>query len=374
MIAKYNIAALFIILANMSIAEAAETDQPMFKFGGFGTLGVTHSSQNWGDYVLDSTIPEGAGRSHDWATGNDSRIGAQLTASFTPEISAVLQLISEYQADNTYRPIPEWVNIKYAATPNSHIRVGRIALPTFLNSNNRKVGYSYPWIHPPTDLYRQLAITNSDGIDAMYRFEIGRAANSIKAIYGSNTLERPTSISTSRGIWGIFDTLEYGPTTLHVGYQERESSSLNLSNGVTGAWIPNSDLSIGASYDPGNWFVISEWIQRKSTYKINAMYISTGCRVERFTPYLTYSQNSPASFLPDFPAPTAPSITLANRSQSTYSLGVRWDFQNNIDFKLQYDQVQLSNNSNGYLANLPANIILYGTNFHLISAVVDFIF
>ena len=370
----YYFIALLGIFACITNAESAGTDQPKIPFGGFGTLGVSHSSQHLGDYVLDNTIPKGAGRSQNWSAGNDTRIGAQVSANLTPHTSAVLQVVSEYQADSTYRPDIEWANVKYAFTPNVYIRVGRIVLPTFLNSDHRDVGYSYPWIHPPLELYRQLSILSSDGADALYRFDIGEAGNSIKAIYGRNTIERPTSKSISKDMWGIFDTLEYGPATFRVGYQKRESRSQSLLTGITGAWAQNSDLSVGVQYDPGDWFAMSEWIQRKSTTKISAMYVSAGYRVKKFTPYLTYSQNSPGSFLPGSPAPTASSIRSANRSQSTVSLGVRWDFMKNTDLKLQYDQVKLSDNSNGLLANVPTNVILYGTTFHVISVVVDFVF
>jgi hypothetical protein len=348
--------------------------EPMFKFDGFASLGVSHSSQGLGDYVLDSTLRNGPGRSSNWAMGNDSRLGLQVTGNLSPEVSSVFQVISEYQADGSYQPGVEWANVKYAFSPDAHIRIGRTALPTFLNSENRKIGYSLPWVHPPVELYRVLAITNSDGIDAMYRFDMGEAENAIAAIYGSNRIERPTSVSTSRDLWGIFDTLEYGAVILHVGYQERMASSRSLLTGLNGAWIKNSDLSIGVSYDPGDWFAVYEWIQRQSTTNLTAMYAGAGYRISQFTPYLTVSNNSQASFVPGLPAPTAAAIVSANRSQSTVSTGVRWDVMKNVDLKLQYDLVRLSNNSNGYLVNLPANTVLYGTSFHVISAVVDLIF
>jgi len=101
-----------------SSANASETDPPMFKLGGFGTLGASHSSQRLGDYVVDGTVPKGAGRSNDWAWGNDSRIGVQATANFTPKVSAVLQVISEYQYDDSYRPSVEWFNVKYSFIPD----------------------------------------------------------------------------------------------------------------------------------------------------------------------------------------------------------------------------------------------------------------
>jgi len=384
----YRLAVFFMFAAGLTVVEAGAQEfaelrvaeesglnsTEMFKLGGFATLGASHSSQAQGDYILDSTLPKGAGRSSSWSTGNDSRIGAQLTANLTPKVSAVFQLISEYQADNSYRPAIEWANVKYAFSPDAYIRVGRIALPTFLNSDSRKVGYSYPWIHPPVDLYRVVSITNSDGIDAMYRFQIGEAGNAIKILNGINTIDRPTSVSESQDMWGVFDTLEYGSALLRIGYQKRIASSFNLLTGIQGAWVPNTDLSIGGSYDPGNWFVMSEWIQRKSTTKLSAMYVSAGVRVDKFTPYMTYSNNGRGSFLPGFPPPTAASVVSANRSQNTTSLGVRWDFMKHADFKFQYDRIKLSDNSNGYLANLPVNTVLYGTSFHVVSAVVDFVF
>ncbi|OIR01648.1 hypothetical protein GALL_163590 [mine drainage metagenome] len=381
---KLNCLAAFVLFsAGISIARADQTaasapnpltDQPMFKLGGFGTLGLSHSSESLGDYIVDSTSPKGAGISSDWSATNASRFAAHVNANFTPKVTALLQVDSEYHADGTYRPEVEWLSVKYAFTPNFYMRAGRIALPTFMDSESWDVGYSYTWITPPVDLYHQLSIPSSDGIDAMYRAEIGDAVNTVKAIYGKNTLDRPSSVTTSREMWGIFDTLEYGETTYHAGYQQRMSSTEYLLTGVTGAWIQNSDITVGANYDPGNWFVMSEWIQRRSNYVSSAMYVSAGYRINKFTPYLTHSQNSSGSFLQSSPPPTATDLQLANRAQSTDSLGVRWDFMRNFDFKMQYDRVTLSDNSNGYLINVPANVTLYGTTFHVISAVVDFVF
>jgi hypothetical protein len=352
----------------------ATLDLSMFKFGGFATLGFSHSSMDQGDYVLDSAMPRGAGRSYDWSASNNTHGAIHVTADFTPQVSSIFQVDSEYRSDGSYRPEVEWFNVKYAFSPDAYLRVGRIALPTFMDSDNRDVGYSFVWVHPPVDLYHQLSIPSSDGIDAMYRSEIGEAGNIVRAIIGTNKTERPTSITNSKEMWGLFDTLEYGAATFHVSYQQRRSSTENLQTGTTGAWTLNRDVSVGAGYDPGNWFVISEWIQRRSTTRINAMYVSGGYRINKFTPYLTYSQNSAGTFVPGVPPQSAAAIERANRAQSTTGVGLRWDFMRNYDFKIQYDEVKLSDNSNGYLINVPTGVTLYGSKFHVISAVVDFVF
>ncbi len=363
------------IFACVASAEAASTDQPKVTFGGFGSLGISHSSMHSGDYVLDSGIPSGPGRSGAWSTTNDTRIAGHLAAQFSPKLSAVLQIDSEYHSGNTYQPEIEFANVKYVFMPNAYIRVGRLALPTFINSENRDVGYTYAWIHPPMEVYRQEPTTHSDSVEVNYHIQAGEVGNSINAIYGKSAIETNDFIKTnelsSKHLWGIFDTVEYGSTTIHAGYQQRRTDSEYLLTGDYGE-VKESNLSVGLQYDPGNWFAMSEWIQHKSTYKTSAMYVSAGYRVKKFTPYLTYAQNNPGSFLPGFPAPTSEAITLANRAQSTVSLGVRWDFMRNTDIKFQYDQVRLSDNSNGFLANTSADV--YGQTFHVISTVVDFVF
>lgn len=355
-------------------SPAKDAGQTMIKFSGFGTLGITHSSERRGDYVPDGGFPHGAGLSSDWNTSNTSLFGVQVSGDFTPQLKGVLQVVSEYDSDNTYRPVVEWANIKYSFTPNMFVRIGRIALPTFIYSDSRDVGYSYPWIHPPVDVYRQLAITHNDGVDGSYRYYVGEASNTLKAILGGRaTQDRPNSTSTSTGIWGVFDTFEYGATTYRLGYQARNVTS-HYSSGVTSASVRNSDLSAGVIYDPGKWFVMGEWIQRKSTTKKQAAYISAGYRIDRVTPYLTFSKDSPASFESDNPAPTASAIQRARNAQSTAAFGTRWDFMKNADLKFQYDRIRLSADSNGNLANVPAGTILYGSTFHVISATLDFIF
>lgn len=370
--------ALLGIIACIANAEAAETEQPKATFGVFGSLGVNHSSMGSGDYVLDSGIPKGSSLSDNWSPANDTRIAGHMAAQYSPKVSVVIQVDSEYHTGNTYEPQVEFANVKYAFTPDVYMRVGRMTLPTFLESENWDIGYTYTWIHPPVEVYRQESITHSDGVDVNYRLQIGDAGNSIKALYGRSTGEmgdsQATVSLTSEHLWGVFDTIEYGPTTVHVGYQERDTDSGYILTGQGGLSVKDSDLSVGVKYDPGDWFAMSEWIQRESTYKVDAMYVSGGYRVKKFTPYLTYAQNSQGSFLPGFPPSSPVGILLANRAQSTVSLGVRWDFMKDTDFKFQYDQVKLSDNSNGFLVNVPTGVRLYGAKFHVISAVVDFIF
>src|SRR3984885_6655741 len=174
------------------VRAAAEDLASMFSFNGFGTIGVVHSSEHDADFTSNIFKPNGAGYSHDWSPDVDSLIGAQVIANFTPRLSAMLQVISQQNYDNSYTPHVEWANIKYQLTPEASIRVGRTVLASFLVSDTRNLGYANPWVRPPVEVYSLVPIDSSDGIDASYRWQMGELVQTFVGTYGATTSRQPT--------------------------------------------------------------------------------------------------------------------------------------------------------------------------------------
>ena len=348
-------------MASARADNPADPVQPMYALNGFGTLGMAHSSERGADYVFDNLQPNGAGRTHDWSPDVDSRLGLQLTANFTPQLSAVLQVVTEYRWDDTYTPFVNWANLKYAFTPDFSVRVGRIALASFLASDSRKIGYSNVMARPPIEVYRLLALKDSDGVDAVYRFHSGDVSDSVTVLYGQKTVTNVHAVNVhSTGVAGVFDTLEYGALTLHAAYQVRDVDNQNPPLGRF--------MSLGAGYDPGPWFASAEWVKAinfdgKGVKAVRAAwYINGGWRIGDFAPYATVSDLRP---LTDTGA--------APIAQRTYAAGVRWDFARNLDFKLQWDQIHLGANSYGTLQNIAPGTPP-GGRVNVASVLVDFIF
>jgi hypothetical protein len=167
-------------------ADVQGPDGSRFAFNGFGTAGVVHSSEDKADFTANDFEPNGAGYSRSWSAGIDSLIGGQVSATLGPKLSAVLQLIVQQNYNNTYWPHVEWANIKYLFTPDFSVRMGRIVIPTFMDSDSREVGYSNPWVRPPTEVYSANPITSVDGLDASYRLHLGGVTNTLQATYGRN--------------------------------------------------------------------------------------------------------------------------------------------------------------------------------------------
>jgi hypothetical protein len=393
-------------------AHAEETDTPMFLFGGFGTLGMVHSSEDKANFKSSVLVPTGAGYSHAWSADVESRIGAQVTANFSPQISAVVQVISEQRYDNSYMPGVEWANLKYQFTPDFSIRVGRIVQPDFLVSDYRKLGYSNVWVRPPIEVYSLMPVNSSDGVDTSYRVHAGEFTNTLQANYGNTDVKLANGggVAQAKDEWAIYDTVEYGHTTLHVNYHQ--------TNLTVAAYKPLFDgfrqfgpegiaiadkydvtnkryrfIGLGASYDPGNWFVMGEWGSTNIEAVIgkrSAWYASGGYRLGKFTPYLTYAQTKAdsntsdpglnVSTLPANMAVAAASLNVGLNTllgtipvQKTISVGTRWDFMKNTDLKLQFDHIRIGAGSSGVLTDIQPGFQTGGT-VNVFSTTIDFVF
>lgn len=402
-----------------------------WKFSGFGTLGLTHSSDDKSDFINDIFQPNGTGRTHSWSLNPDTRLGGQVNAVLNDQWSAVVQLVSKHQYDGTFRPLVEWANVKWQVTPAFSVRAGRIALPAYLLSESRFVGYANPWARPPIEAYSVQSITSNDGIDATFRHSFGDVQNTLQAYYGTSKPKIPTGEVKSNPAWGLNNTLEFGSWTLRASYSNikldtKIASFAPLVNGLgtfaaatAGTGDPNvqavsdwasamaskyslknwklSAVSLGASYDPGNWFVMSELVLFKGDSFLSdstSWYVSGGYRFGSLTPYVTLAStkgdikdepgivpigNAAFAPTPQTVAAFTGGINSAKKggtpSQSSISLGLRWDFQKNMALKTQYDQVKLKDGTNGRFQvpqTVPATQA--DRNISLFSVVLDFVF
>jgi hypothetical protein len=401
-----------------STAAGAPVEPPpsMFTFGAFGTLGVVHSDQPLADFTSSRVENAGAGHTRAWSPAVDSLIGAQVDARLTPKFSAVLQLLSQQNADSSFSPHIEWAYLKYQFTPDFSVRLGRTAIDAFLLTDSRNIGFANPWVRPPIELYDLVPVTNSDGIDFNYRFAVAGGSNTIDASIGYDHYQYPTSNSQATGRadaaqqYSLVDTFQRGSATLRVTYGQAHLTVAAFEPlfdafrefGPQGVGI--SDLydvdnrviayyGVSAAYEPGAWFLMAE-LGRVNFHSVlgetTGWYVSSGYRFNRVTPYATYAQTRPNSGsraagldLSELPPPLAAeagalntelNATLATfASQRTLSLGARLDVTSSIDLKLQWDRTNLGADSQGWLTNLQPGF-QPGSSYTLVSATLDFVF
>ncbi len=392
-------------------ACALADDGPSWSISGYGTFGLTHSNNRHADFTNTVLKEDGAGYSRSWSAGVDSRLGAQIDLAVNKQWSAVLQVVAEQGVDGSYRPHVEWFNIKYQVTPDLSVRLGRIALPIFLAADYRKAGYAYTWARAPVELYDAIPISNSDGIDATYRWRTGDVKHVTQAFLGNTDIRiTDTARAKARQLAGISHSVELGAASARLSLMTA-NVSVDLMRplfdgfrqfGPPGAAIADKydvvnkrgdAISFGANYDPGDWFLMGEIGRLNSRSYLGdkvALYGTGGYRVGTWTPYVSYAHvwskgatSDPGLSATGLPPPLAGAVHGLNAGlnsvlmtiavQTTRTVGVRWDFARNMAFKLQYDQVRPAAGSTGTLLNMQPTF-RPGSTVNVTSILLDFVF
>lgn len=394
------------LLANGAAWSQSQADEgPSFSLKGFGTVGLTHATVKQADVLPNQLVEHGAGYTDDWSHKVDTRFGAQLDARLNQQVSGLLQVTSEQRYDGSFRPQVEWASIKYQPTSALSFQAGRLVLSSFLVSDHRLVGYANHWVRPPMEVYNLVPITNIDGASVRYRARFDETNNTTQFSFGEFKRKGPDGIvlRTSNG-WSINNTTEYGPLTFNVSYQEgrlnveypemqRLFTNYRLFGGPAGRTLADkydpsnrkvSFAGVGASYDPGNWFVMGEWghLEMRSILgERKGWYLSSGYRSGNFTPYVIYSQSKTLSATSD---PGLPGLDVLNRplntflatlssAQQTAAVGMRWDFAKKAAFKAQFDHVRPASYSYGELRNIVPGTPT-GQSYNMFSVTLDFLF
>lgn len=262
---------------------------PEIKLRGFGTIGVVRSTNSKSDVMDNLSQPRGAGHSHKWDFGVDSKLAVQADAKFNDRLSASWQVMSQRQADDTYRPHTEMAFAKLQASPDISIRLGRLPAPLFMVSEYRKVGYVNPWVRQPNEVYFQVPYNSMNGGDVSYQFNKGDFTGNFQVAAGEMTrvgIPSEGYINTLRGYHGLsFNFIgEYGPVTFRIGHSRTKNqytgeslSSLydglkNIANHGNGSCAtPTTGAGYVATYGSGSCPGISQTIYQRA---YNAAYES----------------------------------------------------------------------------------------------------
>lgn len=405
------LASVLVMLWSGAPVGAATAEPGRITLSGFGTLGIVRSSEDSADYAAGQFRPTGAGFTDTWSPAVDSRLGGQLTVALTDRWTGLVQVVVEQRYDGRYDPVAEWANLRYALTPGLSVGVGRVVLPTFLVADTRKVSYANPWIRPPPELYSLSPMTSNDGIELRYRTRAGAWTHTTDVTAGRGHAHvAPGATVDVRSQFGIYQTAEAGAWTLRASYLSAELRVAALDPifdafrmfGPAGDDIADrfaidgkraSIWSIGASFEPLDWFIRAE-VGRRDTKSVigasTAGYISAGRRFRAATPYVTYARiyrngptTTPGLDISSLPPDLAVSGAQLNASlnalmartaeQSTVSVGVRWDFRPGMAFKFQYDHIDLADGSIGMFTNFQTGFRPGGTA-NVIAVSLDFVF
>ena len=331
----------------LATTQAFALEQGEHRFNGFGTLGVTHlgGEDDGRSYGIQ-------GQTNDsWRGDQLSKFGAQLSYGVTDTVGVTVQATAKAQQDE-WKANLEWAYLSWQTNDQLMLRAGRLRSPVYMYSESLDVGYSYPWLRLPDEVYSQVQVTNYEGVDAVYTLPLS---------YGSVTFQVAGGQAKDRDYYAYdeqFD-IDYGNLfgasvslatndfgTLRIGYVEADiktdiSGTVNVGGGMM---MPLSLLSldkekgkftsIGYQYDNGIWVSSNEWTSRMieddGMESIDSFYLMGGRRFGDFLPHVTYAQ-----------------LDDNGGRQNSWTLGLNYQAAPTVVVKGEYKRVDTKNGYDG---------------------------
>lgn len=355
-------------------ANAANLDD--LRIGGFGSVGVGTSDNDAGYAGYDKEL----------GYKQDTLFGLQFDFQINDRASVTTQIVANGRYN--FEPAFEVAYLSYkfdAAT----VRGGKIRTPFFMYSDYLDVGYAYPMLRPSQEIYEHLIISSFTGVDAIIPVEIASTTLELQPLMGVSQLEeRDGNFGQQADIkdaFGLAANWYVGDWTIRGSYVQATLEAMHVNTNANGA--PTDDISgqimsmkldqdqdatftsIGVQYNDGTWLFNAEGMAMELSgpyYDVEAISVLLGYQVDAFTPYLagghiSTSDNDERELWPSL---------VKEYDRTSYSIGLRWDFDTNVAMKLDTTYVDY----NGTTGGIAGNSALEYDNSLVYSASIDFVF
>lgn len=339
----------------------------------FGTLGLTRSSADQVHYVRDLSQPSGPAGGNVSAS-TDTVLGIHANYVFQPAVAGAAQVVSRYRYDGSWAPEVMWAFVRLEDGPGTGWRIGRVGTDFYMHADSRLVGYANTSIRPSPDYFGQLPLYHIDGFDWIHTLRAGQGLVTGKFFAGYTGEKVPMgdrywNMGGSPMLGGNLD-YHLDAWSFRLGYaQMRLKHDWPLSDvlaplygrgaqaaaaaqalSITGKTSRYYGLGVTYDQNPLQVQLMLNAVQQESHAYQNyrAAYVLASYRLGAFRPYggISRSYSRPKQLDTGLPK-TDPlravvdyALNVSHTHQTTYSLGVRWDFRRDMDLKLQWDGIR----------------------------------
>jgi hypothetical protein len=360
------------LVCTLSIANA---DDESIEFSGFARAVLGHLNEENLSFL---------GYENDYSFGEQSLFAFRANASLTDKISFVAQAIahtSEVRDSGI-----QWLYVDDRPSNDLSFKLGRQRAPFFTYSDVIDVGFAYPWITPPAQVYTNYIFSEFDGVLARYDFSLENVSGSVESylgnydgnisIYGQE-LEAKLDY-----LFGFVSTLSFNNFTItaaitqasvEVGIPELQTLKdiLDSLNFVESANELNIDdivryYRVGASYNSVDFFVESELTRIESDTPIipsvTSSYLTLGYNFAPYSVHATFANSDakyqqvnnqiPLGFNPQLDAlhfgfqQVFDSFPVDNLR--SFTLGARYDLKYDLAFKAEVSFLNGNDNERAF--------------------------
>ncbi|MET3105890.1 hypothetical protein AAKU67_000135 [Oxalobacteraceae bacterium GrIS 2.11] len=237
------------------------------------------------------------------------------------------------------------------------LNVGHQIIPQYYYSRFENVGFTYPWVNVPQELYGGDA-NNYDGVSLGFSRSIN-GFNILSSVFdGHEKLAQLRYYSASASgdtdvhytaLVGADAEVSKGPLTVRVVYMQANHQVTNATSPEINQEGPMNSYGLAINLDFNSWFMLSE--VGKSKFNVNGnpgfnygqslATIGAGLRIGQWTPFVNYAmitEHTSTSGLSEEYAPT-------NDRRASFTL--RHDLDAKSAIKAEIDRVSDTTNNNG---------------------------
>ena len=325
--------------------------------------------------IIDDSNVRYHGYDDQLAIDQDSLIGLQTQLKINEYLSATALGIAHSNSDLDSGI--EWLYFNYRPSSNVQIKMGQMRTPFYSKSDVLNVGYAYPWVIAPKELYNGYIFDEFQGIDIRYSYSAQKYSAFLEVYYGEfdgDITSNGTQISTQVDqLQGVIGELKSGPFNFRASYHEGDASLElqleSLANNIqlagfektADSLVPNGPVEfyqLGFEYDSLSYFVIGELTKIKPKQiifpEISSYYLTIGKYFNELTFLITYGYRGDdlADKIDEIPnglSPTLDQLSLGYqqvfdaRQESdinSWALGVRWDVRYDTALKAEFKNIQ----------------------------------
>jgi len=354
-----------------------------YRFNGFLSAGLSTLSTDTNDSNVDyfNVTDDVRGQA-------DTTLGLQINFEINDSTQGVGQIIG--YAGREFDARMEWAFIRHQYSDNLVIRAGRMRTPFFMMSEYLEVGYAYPWVRPPMEVYA-LGINDYDGVDFLYSFSAFDIDSTIEVYGGSHKSTDDVESATVQElevnkVLGMRYTAVWNDLTVTFGYGKGEldaelgdavqpfNDTLGILLGEEEPILPEDAegnfSGIGCIYDNGDWMLIGEAVRRRiEGLFLNecANYLTVSRRFGAWQPYVTYARQfvTDSKERRELDARFGLSGDLSfteqlNFEQRSLTYGVRFDVMPNVALKFEYQHAS-DITSTGLFTDRGLHAVFFGT-------------
>jgi hypothetical protein len=355
------------------------------QFSGYGsiiagkTLGTVNDPLNPGqqrDEILTADFYDVGQYSNDLTFNAESLFALQAVADIGMDFSVTAQLVAKGVDD--FKPEFDWYYLTYKANSSLTLMAGRRNIPMYYFSEYSEVGYAYPWMRPPSNLY-WWQVTQYNGFSALYDFEWGDYSNTLTVFYGNEYSYDNAEMKYYNKLYGgnARQVDELWTDILGMNWKisgdnfdarfvyfttDRERVTIQQ-DGSIDPFTPHTItfLGFGGSVDFSPFTLLFDWNfveygdsfgTEFPTYLVSVVY-----NHDDFQPYVSYSKA-------DHKRTKGANPTEDLEEHYIASIGLRYNFLPNASFKIQYDHfVEQGDEPSGWAYHGDSDTISLGVDF-----------